>query len=103
MRTLKDDEQYNELVKLYREMAVFCARAMPERLDQVRGDTILDVRADLLALCGYVDAVIEQTADYVEARTGVTIDGASKIGVLRDAIDGDLLREIRDAAKEVAQ
>jgi hypothetical protein len=92
-------DRHNELVKLYRETAVFFASHVPQQLTtRPNRDDVLAVRDDLHALCDQIDAIVRDTADYVQALTGHTIDGAHKIDVLRSALDGNLFYEIEQAA-----
>jgi len=93
------DDLHHELLKKYRETAVFFASHVPQQLGNLLNkDDVLAVRDDLHALCDQIDAIVRDTADYVQARTGFTIDGAYKIDVLRGALDGNLFYEIEQAA-----
>ena len=95
MRTTK---QYDELVKMYREAAVFFASHMPARID---GQLAMQTTCfDLRKLCEVVDPIVEATAEYVQKESGFTIDGAFKREQLLGAIDGNLLYEIEQAATQ---
>jgi hypothetical protein len=95
------DDRHNDLVKLYRELAAFFASVVPAKLDRHPGTAEINaVRADLVLLAAQVDRIVEETADYVQQRSGHAIDYTMKSQQLFSAIDGNLLYEIEQAAHE---
>jgi hypothetical protein len=95
------DTQHEKLVQAYRELAVFFASTVPVKLDRFPSkDEVNAVKENLVNLAAYVDTLVEQTADYVQERTGFVIDGACKRAQLFDALDGNLLYEVECAADQ---
>jgi len=95
------DDRHNDLVKKYRELAVFFASVVPAKLDRYPGKfEISAVRADLVLLAAQVDRLIEDTADYVQQRSGHAIPYNLKRSQLFGALDGNLLYEIEQAASQ---
>jgi len=95
------DDRHNDLVRAYRELAVYFASTVPAKIGHYPSkDEVNAVKEDLINLAAYVDELIERTADYVQQRSGYIIDGACKKQTLFDAIDGNLLYEVECAAEQ---
>ena len=102
MPMTRPDGYHDELTNCWRDLAALAAGIIPAKLGtSPEPDDILATLDDLGLLCRKVDRLVLAYGEYVNNRTGRKVDLSLFKDQLAQALEGNALYEIEEAAQDI--